>query len=508
MAASDDSFTEAATRPMPSPPLLQVRMLAKSFPGVVALDSVSLEVEAGKVHAVMGENGAGKSTLMNLLAGLLRPDAGEILLDGRPLRLRDPHDALRRGIAMIHQELLPFPDLTVAANIGMGREPVRRGIPGWIDHAALRREAAGLLARLGVAIAPDRRMGGLSVAEMQTVEIAKALAHEARVIIMDEPTSAISGREVEALFGVVRDLTARGVAVIYISHKMDEIFRIADTITVLRDGRHVATAPARELDERRLIALMVGREIAATAGAPRQPGGPLLELRGLSRRGAFRGIGLTLRRGEVLGLAGLMGAGRSALVNAIAGLEPATAGEALVRGRPVRLASPAAALAAGIALVGEDRKRHGFVPRMSVQHNLTLAALRRRWIDHRAEAATADAQMRALGIKAAHRGQAVGELSGGNQQKVVIAKALLSEPEILLLDEPTRGIDIGAKAEVHAIVDRLARDGMAILLVSSELPELLALSDRLLVMREGTLAAELDPRRTSQEEIMEHAMPA
>jgi inositol transport system ATP-binding protein len=487
---------------MSSPPLLQVRNLAKSFPGAVALDRVNLDIEAGKVHAVMGENGAGKSTLMKLLAGLLQPDAGEILFDGQRVRIKDPHHALRRGIAMIHQELLPFPELTVAANIGMGREATR-GFPGWLDRAAMNREAAALLARLGVALEPTRRMGDLSVAEMQTVEIAKALAHDARVIIMDEPTSAISGREVDALFAVVRDLTTRGVAVIYISHKLGEIFRIADTVSVLRDGRHVATVPASDLDERRLIAMMVGRELAR-----RMPGDILLEACGLTKDGVFRDIGLCLRRGEVVGLAGLMGAGRSGVIEALAGLAPAAAGEVRVTGRAVRLSSPAAALAAGIARVGEDRKRDGFVPGMSVQENITLAAPLGWRIDHRAEAALADGQIRAFGIKTADRRQAVGELSGGNQQKVVIAKALLTKPDVLLLDEPTRGIDIGAKAEVHALIDRLARSGMAILMASSELPELLGLSDRLLVMREGELTAELDPRRVSQEEIMKHAMPA
>ena len=489
-------------------PILQVRNVSKSFPGVNALDGVSLDIVPGRVHALMGENGAGKSTLMKILIGLYAPDSGEMLHGGRAIRIRSPHDALRRGIAMIHQELLPFRDLTVAENIGMGREPTR-WFPGWLDRPAMQREAARLLGRLGAAIDPGRRMRDLSVAEMQAVEIAKALAHNAGVIIMDEPTSAISGREVEALFAVIRDLRQRGVAVVYISHKMDEIFRIADTITVLRDGWHIATRPAGELDEAALIGLMmVGRELPTRpAGRGGSVGEVVLEVRGLARPGRFRDVSFSLRRGEVLGLAGLMGAGRTEVANAIYGMPPAAGGEILVAGRPVRITSPAAAIAAGIALVSEDRKEHGFVPRMSVKHNITLAGIRSWLIDHRAENRIADEQIRALGIRTSGRNQAVEELSGGNQQKVVIARALLTGPDILILDEPTRGIDIGAKAEVHAIIDQLARAGKAILLVSSELPELLSLSDRLLVMREGELAGELDPRRASQEQIMRLAMP-
>jgi inositol transport system ATP-binding protein len=486
--------------------ILRIRHVSKAFAGVKALEDIGLDIEAGRVHALMGENGAGKSTLMKILGGIHPPDSGEILFKGQRIRLRNPHDALRLGIAMIHQELLPFGDLTVAANIAMGRETTR-WFPGWLDHAAMNREAAMLLARLGAPIEPTRRMRDLSVARMQTVEIVKALAHEASVIIMDEPTTALSHHEVMALFEVIRDLKQRGVAVIYISHKMDEIFRIADTITVLRDGRHVTTRPARDMDERELIRLMVGREPAPRANGRGNPGDPVLEVRGLTKPGCFRDISFTLRRGEILGLAGLMGAGRSELANAIYGLAPATTGDIRVAGNPRRIANPADALAAGIALVSEDRKQFGFVPRMSVQQNLTLSRMPTRWIDHRSESAIADEQIRKFSIKVAGRNQPVVNLSGGNQQKVVIAKALLTEPQILILDEPTRGIDVGAKTEIHAIISRLARAGMAILLVSSELPELLSLSDRLLVMRDGEITAHLDPLHTSQEEIMGYAMP-
>lgn len=478
--------------------LLEARNITKSFAGVKALDGAGIGIEAGRVHALAGENGAGKSTLMKILAGALRADAGEVRFHGR-------------GVQMIHQELMPFPDLTVAENIFMGREPTR-GLPGWVDRAAMKREAARLLDRLGVAVDPARRMGSLSVAEMQTVEIARAMAREADLILMDEPTSAISEREVESLAGVIGDLKRRGVAIVYTSHKMEEVFRVADAVTVLRDGRHVATHPIGELDENKLIALMVGRELdAAPAKSGAAPGEVALEARGLGRRAKFREVSFTLRRGEILGVAGLMGAGRTELARALYGLEPAEVGEIHIDGRRARISSPADALAHGIALVSEDRRGWGLVPTMAVKHNLTLASLGRYCrgplIDRRAEDGVADEQIRAFSIKARGREQRVDELSGGNQQKVVIAKALLAGPRILILDEPTRGIDVGAKAEVHAIVSRLAREGMAILMISSEMPEILALSDRVLVMRQGAITAELDARAATQEEILKHAMP-
>jgi len=491
--------------------VLQVRNLSKSFPGVIALKGVNLDVERGQVHAVTGENGAGKSTLMKILAGIHAPDAGEILFKGRPVRLGNPHEALRMGISMIHQEPLPFPDLTVAENISMGREPTR-WFPGWLDKPAMSREAGELLERLGVSLPPWRKMKDLSVAEMQTVGIAKALAYRAEVIIMDEPSSAISGREVEALFGVIRDLKRQGVAVIYISHKLEEIFRTSDAVTVLRDGLHVATHAIGELDESKLIALMVGRDLkpAKPASAVGQ-GEVALEVRGLRRAGASRTVSFQVRRGEILAIAGLMGAGRTELVSAISGLAPAEIGEIRVRGRSVRIRNTRDAISSGIAMVSEDRMRYGLVPSMSVKHNVTLSSLdrcSRGWfIDQSAENHVTDQQIQAFSIKSPGRNRKVKLLSGGNQQKVVIAKALLTDPTILILDEPSRGIDIGAKAEVYAIVRRLAREGKAILMVSSELAEILSLSDRILVMREGEISAELDPQHTTQEEIMRWAVP-
>jgi len=484
--------------------VLEARNVSKSFAGEKALSGVSLDIRRGEVHALMGENGAGKSTLMKILAGQLEADSGSVAFHGE------------RGVAMIHQELMTFPDLTVAENICIGREPAGR-FPGTVDRQAMRREGAALLARLGSRLDPDHKVRGLSVGVMQMVEIAKALAREAEVILMDEPTSALSAHETDLLFDVVRDLTGHGVAVVYTSHKMAEIFRIADRVSVLRDGCHIATHPASELNERRLVTLMVGRELEAPPA--RQPAsgdfeehrGDALEVRDLSRPGKLHRINLKVRKGEILGITGLMGSGRTALACALFGLAPARAGEIRVNGRVVRIANPSDAISNGIAMVTEDRQASGIVPRMSVEQNLTLPSLcavsHGPWIDGRAESRMATAEIGALAIKASSLRQKIVALSGGNQQKVMIGRALLTNPGILILDEPTRGIDIGAKAEIHELIRRLAREGKAILMISSEMPEVLALSHRIVVMRGGTISAELDPRTATQEQILEHAMP-
>ncbi len=490
---------------------VDMRHITKSFSEVRVLNGVSLEVRAGEVHALTGENGAGKSTLMKVLAGLHAPDSGEVRLSGRKLELGSAPAALKAGVAMIYQELLPFRDLTVAENIFMGREPASR-LLGWVDKAAMRREAGELLARLGVELSPTRKMKELRVAEMQTVEIAKALARRAEVIIMDEPTSALSQREAEGLFRIIGGLRERGAAVIYISHKLEEVFRLADRVTVLRDGSHVATQAINALTPNRLIALMVGRELPqALPTAVAAKGDAALSVRRLHKSGRFRDVSFEVRPGEILGLAGLMGAGRTDLVNAIYGLEPAEAGEIRVQGQTVRIRKPADALAAGIGLVSEDRKVFGLVPTLGVKPNMTLCALKR-WcrggvIRRAAETRAADEQVRAFAIKTSGPDQPVEHLSGGNQQKVVLARTLLTEPQILLLDEPTRGINIAAKAEVHAFVTRLAALGKAVVLVSSELPELFSLSSRLLVMRQGEVTAQFYTRRTTPEEVLKFAMP-
>jgi inositol transport system ATP-binding protein len=380
--------------------VLEVRNLSKSFPGVRALEGVRLDVRRGAVHAIMGENGAGKSTLMKTLAGLHQPDAGEIRLRGRAVRLGSPHEALRLGIAMIHQELMPLANLTVAENISLGQEPTR-WFPGWLDKPAMNRRARELLGRLGVDLSPTERMKHLSVAQMQTVEIAKALAYRAEVLIMDEPTSAISDHEVDKLFEVIGDLKRRGVAILYISHKMEEVFRIADQVTVLRDGQYVGTHDIAALSPPKLIALMVGRELPASRPqTPKASGEIALEVRKLSRAGRFQDVGFQIRRGEVLGLAGLMGAGRTEVVSAIFGLFPADAGEIRVGGHRVRIASPRDAIARGIAMVTEDRQIFGLVGGMSVKQNVTLASLARCCragvIDHGRENRVADRQIEAL----------------------------------------------------------------------------------------------------------------
>jgi inositol transport system ATP-binding protein len=492
--------------------ILQARNVSKSFAGVKALVDVSLALAPGKVHALMGENGAGKSTLMKVLAGLHPVDSGELLLNGQPIVLRSPQEAIRHGIAMIHQELMPIPDLTVAENILLGHEPASR-LFGWIDRRAMRREARRLLELLQVDLPVDWKMRRLSVAQMQTVEIAKALGHDASVLIMDEPTAAISDREVDALFQVIATLKRRGVAIVYITHKMDEVFQIADQITVLRDGCHVRTCEAQELDSQSLIALMVGRPLGAAMAksTTSQSGEIALSVRELSRNGAFQRVSFDVHQGEILGITGLMGAGRTELVSAIFGLTPADSGEIRVNGQPVQIRCPADAMQHGIGMVTEDRKGFGLVSTMSVQRNMTLASLRDcclgPFIRSAKESEVVDAGLRAFAIKSAGGRQSVGQLSGGNQQKVVIARSLLARPSILILDEPTRGIDVGAKAEVYAIIAQLAREGKSIVLVSSELPEAMALSDRLLVMRQGVVAAELNPLRTTQEEILQNAMP-
>jgi inositol transport system ATP-binding protein len=493
-----------------SGPVLQVKNLSKAFGGVQALRAVQFSIQPGTVHALMGENGAGKSTLMKVLAGIHQPDSGEIIYQGHPVKLRNPHEALKRGILMIHQELMPFPHLTVAENICMGREPAGR-IPGTIDRSQMDQDAKALLARVGADFSPEQRMGDLSVAGMQLVEIARALAHQARVLIMDEPTSALSDREVEALFRIIRELKREGVAIVYISHKFDEVFALADEVTVLRDGAYVDTLPAGGLSREHLIHLMVGRELNVLFPKnASQAGEVLLEVRGLTRSGKFQDVNFRLRRGEILGFAGLMGAGRTEMGNAIYGLEPPETGTILLWGKPVNITSPADAIGHGIGMVSEDRKEFGLVLQLSVQQNLTLAGLARcsrgPLISASKEQRLADEQIQAFNIRTPSREQIVERLSGGNQQKVVIARALLTEPDVLILDEPTRGIDIGAKAEVYALVQKLAAQGKAILLISSELPEILALSHRILVMRAGRLVAELDPRTATQEAILHAAM--
>ncbi|MFT3749590.1 MAG: sugar ABC transporter ATP-binding protein [Agriterribacter sp.] len=489
--------------------LLSVEGLSKSFPGVKALDNVQLNIEKGKVHVLMGENGAGKSTLMKILIGMLEPDSGTIIFKGEQVIFSSVHEAIEAGFSMIHQELLPFPELTVAENIFMGREPVY-GWFGWINREKLYTDAKALMNKLGVTINVNRLMKTLSVAEMQMVEIAKAVANKAEVIIMDEPTSAISGREVDILFNIIYELKKEGIAIIYISHKMDEIFKIADTISVMRDGKYIATHPASRLNNKQLINLIVGRDldnifekrIAA-------PGKPLLEVKNISGE-KFSDINFEVRQGEILGIAGLMGAGRTEIVQAIFGLDKITAGVISINGKEIKVHTPKTAIENGIGLISEDRKQTGLVLSSSVKHNISLSALKKvapgAFLDLKKEKQVAGEQVKKFNIKTPSVNQMVNYLSGGNQQKVVIAKVLLNDPDIIIFDEPTRGIDIGAKSEIYKMINELAAKGKAIIMISSELIEVLGLSDRILVVRKGKISKELKAEEATQELIMEYAM--
>ncbi|WP_428666540.1 sugar ABC transporter ATP-binding protein [Runella sp.] len=490
--------------------ILQVHGLTKAFSGVKALDNVQLNVRKGEVHALMGENGAGKSTFMKILIGLLTPDAGEILFEGSELKNNDVNEVLKKGISMIHQEILIVPELTVAQNIFLGRESTQ-WLSTWLNDKDINRQAEILLQQMGVAISPTTKMKYLSVAEMQMVEIAKAISNNAKVIIMDEPTSAISDREVTILFEIIKDLKAKGVAVVYISHKMDEIFQIADTITVLRDGKYIGTKPAAELNKADLIKMMVGREIDTLFAANTTPKGKvLLSVKNLGRRGSFSNITFDVHAGEVLGIAGLMGAGRTEIARAIFGLDVFTDGEIFIKQEKVTIKSPQDAIKNGIGYVSEDRKGLGFIPGLSVKHNISLASLSNHakggFIQSGSESAIATKMMKDLRIKATGMDQKVTYLSGGNQQKVVIGKVLLAAPEIIILDEPTRGIDIGAKHEIYKLIHELTAKGIAVIMISSELPEIVGMSDRIMVLSKGKQTALLSKENATQETIMQFAM--
>ncbi|MEJ7739854.1 MAG: sugar ABC transporter ATP-binding protein [Chitinophagaceae bacterium] len=489
--------------------ILRADKICKSFPGVKALDHVQLDIEKGKVHAIMGENGAGKSTLMNILIGMFAQDSGEITFQGKPVRFNSVNDSLQAGLSMIHQELMSFPELSVAENIFMGNEPASR-ITGWIDKNKMNNDARIIMERLGVQMKVTRQMKELSIAEMQIVEIAKAISYNAKVVIMDEPTSAITEREINFLFDIISDLKKREVAIIYISHKMDEIWKIADTITVMRDGKYITTREKSDLDNDRLISLIVGRELTSVFPVGKRVAGDiLLSVAGLT--GAkFTDINFIVRRGEVVGMAGLMGSGRTEIANTIFGLEKPYKGDIYVKGRKVNIASPVRAIKSGLGLVSEDRKKYGLNLKSSVKKNISLTGLKDfskgLFLNFRKEEILVREQIKKLSIKTPSPEQPVNLLSGGNQQKVVIAKVLLNDPDIIILDEPTRGIDIGAKAEIYALISRLANEGKAIILISSELSEIVGLSDRILVIRGGRIKAEFQKEDATQELIMKYAM--
>ncbi|WP_214413702.1 sugar ABC transporter ATP-binding protein [Sphaerisporangium fuscum] len=492
-------------------PVLALRQVSKSFGAVRALKGVSLELFAGEAHALAGENGAGKSTLVKTLSGVHRPDEGEVLVDGRPVEFTGPAAAQEAGVAVIYQEPTLFPDLSVAENIFMGRQP--RASFGRIDRGAMRAEAAGLFTRLGVALDPARPARGLSIADQQLVEIAKALSRRARVLIMDEPTAALSGNEVARLFSVVRALTEHGCAVLFISHRLEEIFQLCRRVTTLRDGTWVASEPVAGLTADDLVRRMVGRDLD-TLYPKREttPGEVALTVGRLTREGVFTDVSFEVRRGEIVALAGLVGAGRSEVARAIFGVDRWDAGWVEVAGRRLTAGSPTAAMAAGLALVPEDRRQQGLVMDMSIERNIGLTGLSRLRrgpvISRAAERARARDWALRLRLKFVRLGDAVNVLSGGNQQKVVLAKWLATDPAVLIVDEPTRGIDIGTKAEVHRLLSELAGRGIAILMISSDLPEVLGMADRVLVMHEGRLAAEIPRERATEETVMSAATGA
>jgi len=494
-------------------PLIELREITKQFPGVRALDRVSFAVREGEVHALLGENGAGKSTLIKILTGAYQPDSGAILWRGQPVHFADTRQSQALGIVAIYQELSLYPDLTVAENIFMGHQPrTRAGLVNWRVMAERARAILHELDADDLDIAWPVR--GLSVGNQQRIEIAKALSQNARVLIMDEPTAALTQHDVERLFEIVRRLRERGVAIVYISHRLEEVFRLADRVTVLRDGQVVGdTLEVSKTNQGELIRMMVGRTLDTffPKGAAKI-GDTVLEVRGLTYRRAVRDVSFSLRQGEIVGLAGLIGAGRSELAHVIFGITPADSGQIIVNGRPVTIRTPRDAMALGIAYVPEDRKNQGLLTAMNVRENITLAVLRELlrgvFVDSRAEERTARDFVSALHIRASSLEQRVKELSGGNQQKVVVAKWLACKPRVLILDEPTRGIDVGAKAEIHRLMSELAQQGIAILMISSELPEILGMSDRILVIRQGRLVAEFDRAGATQEKVIAAAMGA
>ena len=489
--------------------LLEVEKVRKAFPGVLALDDVSFRLKRGHVHALMGENGAGKSTLMKIIAGIYTPDSGSFRLKGQEIRLKSPLDALQYGIAMIHQELNLMNFMTVAENIWIRREPLNR--LGLVRHEEMRRRTSELFDRLDINIDPEAEVRDLSVANRQMVEIAKAVSYDSDILIMDEPTSALTEREVSHLFKIIRTLKAEGKGIIYITHKMNELFEIADEVSVFRDGRFVGEHAAWEVTRDDIIRLMVGREITQMFPKEIVPiGDVVLSVKNLSLAGRFRDISFDLRKGEILGLAGLVGSGRSNVAETIFGVTPATFGTITINGDDIVMRNPAMAMDAGMAFITEDRKETGCFLLLDVMANMQIAVLRKDFVragfvNERAVEALCMQQKDRLRIRTPDLNETIINLSGGNQQKVLIARWLMTNPRILILDEPTRGIDVGAKAEIHRLISELAGKGVAVMMISSEMPEVLGMSDRVLVMHEGRQTGIVDRKDATQVKIMELA---
>ncbi|WP_010273402.1 sugar ABC transporter ATP-binding protein [Paenibacillus senegalensis] len=490
--------------------LLEMKEISKAYFGVKALSSVRLSINRGEVHALMGENGAGKSTLMKILNGLVKPDHGEIYFEGKQVAINSPKEALDMGIAMIHQELNPLPEMTVAENLFLGRESRYAYLP-FIQRKKLYKETERLLEEYNLGLKPDDKVKQLNVAQKQMLEIVKALSYNARLIIMDEPTSALSDEEVQTLFQVIKRIKAEGVPVIYISHRMEEIFALCDRVTVLRDGEYIGTKAIEDLDKDSLITMMVGRPLTSIfPKAEAVIGEPVLEVKGLGRKGYFRNIHFHVKQGEIVGIAGLMGAGRSEVMRAIFGLDRPDEGEIWIDGVKARIRHPMDAIRYGLAMVTEDRKEQGLMLNRSIKENISLSNLsfisRAGFIRSEEEKRLCEKMMKDISIKASGLGQEVSYLSGGNQQKVVLAKWLVSRPKVLILDEPTRGIDVKAKAEIYRLISEFAKEGMCIVMVSSELPEIMGMSDRILVMGEGEIRGEFHRDQVTQEEILECAL--
>jgi ABC-type sugar transport system ATPase subunit len=479
--------------------------ITKRFPGVVALDRVSFEIAAGSCHALCGENGAGKSTLGKLLAGIHTPDEGRVIIGGEPVRFTSPTDALKSGVAMVHQELSFCENLSVAENLCLASLPATRG---FVSRREMRRRAEAMLAPIDVVLDVTRAVGSLTIGQQQMIQIASAIGQGARLIVFDEPTSSLSQHEAERLYSIIGRLRERGVTCIYVSHRLEEIFLLCDTVTVLRDGRHVATRPVAEIDRAALVEMMIGRRLEEyfPSHARTAPGEELLRVARLSSPAGFRDVSFTLRAGEVLGFARLVGAGRSEVASAVFGLDRHSTGDVWVRGKPAAASSASQAIALGIGLVPEDRKRQGLVLSMDVLNNATLSILPRLarlgFITRNGERQVAQRYFERLRVKTPRLDTLVAALSGGNQQKIVLTKWLAARCPILILDEPTRGVDVGAKAEIHALIDELAAAGNGIILISSEMPEVLNLSTRIIVFRAGRVVGELSRAEASQEALL------
>ena len=495
--------------------VLEMSGVCKSFPGVKALDHVQLKLKPGKVHALMGENGAGKSTLMKCMFGIYKMDEGQIKIDGQPVTISDPMDALHKGIAMVHQELQPIPARTVGENIFLGRYPMKKvlGCIPVVDHKKMYDDTADLLKRVRMSFDPKQKVGELSVSQMQSVEIAKAVSANCRVLILDEPTSSLTSNEVEALFRIIEDLKAENVAVVYISHKMDEILRISDEVTIMRDGRYIGTWEANELTTEKIITQMVGRELT-NLYPPREnvPGEVVFEVKNFTSINprSFRNVNFQLRKGEILGVGGLVGAQRTELMEGLFGIRSHTSGQIFYKGKEIKISRPKDAIDQGIAMLTEDRRGSGIMGVLSVADNISISSLNR-YLDHgyfingkKVEKLVQD-NVQKMNIKTPSSKTQIKSLSGGNQQKVLVGRWLANDPDVLILDEPTRGIDVGAKYEIYTIIADLAKEGKSIIMISSEMSELIGMSDRIMVMCDGRVTGFVNGRDATQENIMAYA---